>query len=168
MRLKTLALLALLLAPAAAVAQEGHDPRRDQLQRQIVQRFMGHVSNELNLDAATRAKLQQALKESGDSRRALAESTTDLRLKMLVASRDSTTSDAEFRRLLAEMTALRQREEDLWKKDQDALARILTPRQHARFVFMWLRFQEQVREMALRPPPGGGGRDGFGPPRPRP
>ena len=69
---------------------------------------------------------------------------------MLAASRDSSTPDGQFRQLLSDMTSLRQKEEDLWKSDQDELARILTPRQHARFVFMWLRFNEQIREMALQ------------------
>jgi Spy/CpxP family protein refolding chaperone len=161
MRSWLIALLLLIPAGARAQGPEGPppqgDPRRQQLQRQIVQRFMEHVTNELNLDAATRRKLEEQLRDSGEDRREIARATNDLRRRIMDASRDSTTSDAEFRKLLTEMTTLRQKEEDRWKADQDALGKILTPRQQARFVFMWLRFNEQIREMALRPPPGRAG-----------
>jgi Spy/CpxP family protein refolding chaperone len=165
--MKNIVLAMLLVLPAVAQAQgppggrmgQGRgDPRHEMLQGQIVQRFMNHVSNELNLDQSTRTKLQEHMKQSGEGRRALAERGTDLRLKLMVATRDSATTDAEFRKLLSEMNGLRQREEELFTKDQEELSRILTPRQQARFVFMWLRFQDQIREMAIRPqgpPPGG-------------
>lgn len=160
--MKKILMLMLLALPVVAEAQglgQGgrRDPRHDMLQGQIVQRFMNHVSSELNLDQAARGKLQEHMKQSGEARRALAERSTDLRLKLLVATRDSATTDAEFRKLLGEVNALRQREEELFTKDQENLSKLLTPRQQARFVFMWLRFQEQVREMAVRPqgpPPG--------------
>lgn len=154
--MKKLALIALLLAlPIASSAQQpSSDPRqRQQLQRMIIQRFLDRVSVELNLDNSARARLEQQLRMSGQDRRELARNTKELRGRMMRASRDTTTTDADFRKMLAEMTALRQREEDLWKRDQEALSKILTPRQQARFVFMWLRFNEQVREAALRPPP---------------
>ena len=150
------ALLGVLLPQVAGAQNPGPPPegRRQMLQGQIVQRFMDHVTNELQLDQSARGKLEQVLRQSGESRRDLARSTAQLRGRMMAAARDSSTTDAEFKKLLSEMTALRQREEDLWTKDQEALARILTPRQQTRFVFMWLRFNEQIREMALRPPPG--------------
>jgi hypothetical protein len=151
-------LCALILAPAMLEAQ-GPPPqgrgRREELQKEIGARFMTHVATQLKLDAATRDKLEQHLKKSGDGRRDLAERSQILRLQMVRAARDSMTSDAELRKMLAEATTLRQREEDQWKADQDALSRILTPRQHVQFVFMWLRFTEQIRDMANRhgPPP---------------
>jgi len=149
---KKLVVLFMLLVPTLANAQKPEsNARRQMLQGQIVQRFMNHVSRELNLDATTRGRLEQQMRVSGEERRQLARGTADLRRAMMTAVLDSTTNDAEFRRLLAQMTALRQQEEDLWKSDQAALSRILTPRQQARFVFMWLRFNDQIREMALRP-----------------
>ena len=151
--MKKLALLLALamMTPLTLSAQNPQmNARRQMLQGEIVQRFMERATIELGLDQPTRARLAQQLRRSGEQRRALAQSTTQLRLRMLAASRDSSTSDGQFRQLLSDMTSLRQKEEDLWKSDQDELARILTPRQHARFVFMWLRFNEQIREMALQ------------------
>jgi Spy/CpxP family protein refolding chaperone len=142
----------LLALPGLLLAQNPDMDRRQMLQGQIIQRFMDHATTQLKLDQATRAKLEQQLRDSGAKRRELAQSTAQLRRRMMDETRDSTTSEADLKKLLGDMTALRQREEDLWKSDQDALARILTPRQQVRFVFMWLRFNEQVREMALRPP----------------
>jgi len=148
--------LLLALMPAAANAQQPPrgNPQQDRagLQRAIVQRFMEHVTYELGLDLPTRMKLEQHIRQSGERRRQLAQSTGDLRARMMRSSRDSTTPDSEFRKMLAETSALRQREEDLWKQDMDDLSKILTPRQHARYVFLWLRFQEQVREAAMRGP----------------
>jgi Spy/CpxP family protein refolding chaperone len=73
-----------------------------------------------------------------------------LRAAMLRAVRDESTTDAEFTRLINEMTRLRDEEEAMWKSDQEALSRILTPRQHARFIVMWIRFNDQIRDMAGR------------------
>lgn len=115
---------------------------------------MDRVSVELNLDASARGKLEQHLRTSGQDRRELARNTNDLRGRMMRASRDTTTTDADFRKMLADMTGLRQREEDLWKRDQDALSRILTPRQQTRFIFLWLRFNEQIRDAGMRAPAG--------------
>ena len=165
MRKLLLALFTALLLPVGASAQGPPPPpnpqmnaRREALQRQIVGRFMDHVTRQLGLDAATRTKLEQQMRASGEQRGALARSTADLRMKMMGAVRDSTVRDSDFNRMLSDLTTLRQREEDLWKADQKALSRILTPRQQVQFVFMWLRFNEQVREMAMQRP-------GMRPPR---
>jgi Spy/CpxP family protein refolding chaperone len=125
------------------------------LQGEIMNRFMNHVTNQLQLDQSARGRLEQHLRQSGERRRSLAQRSVQLRREAGAAVRDSTTPEAEFRRLLGEMTDLRQKEEELFTSDQDALGRILTPRQQVQFVFMWLRFNEQVREMARparRPP----------------
>lgn len=157
-RARTLGLVLCALSIAAPLA--GQNPqmqkRRQMLQQQVGERFLQHVSQQLRLDEPTRTKLEQHLRTSGQERQELARRGAQLRMEMMRAVRDSATPDAEFRRLLGDATALRQREEDLWKTDQQALARILTPRQQVQFVFMWLRFTEQIREVANRPgrPPG--------------
>jgi hypothetical protein len=157
---KKVVLLMVLLIPALASAQAPEKQRREQLEAQIVQRFLNHASNELQLDAGTRTRLEQHLRSTAPRRRNLAQNTVQLRGQMLRAVRDESTADAEFTRLIDEMTRLRNQEEDMWKADQEALSRILTPRQHARFVMMWIRFNEQVRDMAMGRggPPGPGRR----------
>ena len=159
---KIVLMIALLLMPALGSAQvpAAQRQRREQLESQIIQRFLNHAATELRLEGDRRDRLEQHLRESGPRRRALAQNTVHLRGQMLRAVRDENTPDAELTRLINEMTRLRDQEESLWKSDQEALSRILTPRQHARFVIMWLRFNEQVRDLAQQR------RDGQGPGRP--
>ena len=147
--MKRVVMMLVLLLPAIASAQAPERQRREQLEAQIVQRFLNHASNELQLDAGSRTRLEQHLRSTAPRRRSLAQNTVQLRGQMLRAVRDDSTPDAEFTRLIAEMTRLRDQEEAMWKADQEALSRILTPRQHARFVVMWIRFNEQVRDMAV-------------------
>jgi hypothetical protein len=160
--------------PAFASAQvpQAQRERREELETLIIQRFLNHTATELELAGESRNRLEQHLRQSAPRRRALAHSTVQLRGQILRAVRDETTSDAEFTRLINETTRLRDQEEALWKSDQEALSRILTPRQHARFVIMWLRFNEQVRDMAMRRPQEGGagrpGQSGFRQPIRRP
>lgn len=163
MKTSWLLLCGLLMIPATVQAQHPAPggARRQALQGEIVRRFMNNVTNQLQLDQGARSRLEQHLRASGEQRRVLAQRSAQLRREALDAVRDSAASEAEFRRLLDEMTALRLKEEELWKSDQEALGRILTPRQQVQFVFMWLRFNEQVRELVR--PPGG---PPFGRPRP--
>ena len=141
--------------PAIAQAQRPAQPgqqrqRREELEAQIVQRFLNHVATELQLDAAARGRLEQHLRQTSARRRALAQNTVELRGHLLRAVRDESTPDSEFTRLIQEMTKLRTQEDEMWKSDQESLARILSPRQHARFVIMWIRFNEQIRDAAMR------------------
>jgi Spy/CpxP family protein refolding chaperone len=155
---KLMVILALLLAPVALQAQGQQVPglpgeqrqRREELESQIVQRFLNHVATELQLDADSRARLEQHLRTTANRRRNLAQNTVQLRGQMLRAVRDESTPDPEFTRLINDMTRLRTQEDDMWKSDQESLSRILTPRQHARFVIMWIRFNEQIRDAAMR------------------
>lgn len=163
---KLIFVFALLMWPAAGFAQAQRPEypqqgRREELESQIVQRFLDHASIELQLDANGRARLEQHLRQSAPRRRSLAQNTAQLRGQILRAVRDQQTPDAEFTRLINEMTRLRDQEETMWKSDQESLSRILTPRQHARFMVLWIRFNDQIRDMTMRR--GGGG----GPPRPR-
>ena len=147
---KLILVLAMLFAPAVARAQQPMPDRqrREELEAQIVQRFLDHAAVEMKLDANARTRLEQHLRQSAPARRNLAVQAMQLRGHMLRAVRDESTPDAEFTRLINETTRLRDQEEALWKSDQEALGRILTPRQHARFIVMWIRFNEQIRDMA--------------------
>jgi hypothetical protein len=137
-----------LLLPAIASAQ--NPQRREQLEAQITQRFLDHVGTQLQLAPNDRNRLEEHLRSTASRRRGLAREAVQLRGQLLRAARDEATTDAELTRLIDQMTRLRDQEENLWRSDQDALRRILTPRQHARFILMWIRFNDQVRDAAMR------------------
>jgi Spy/CpxP family protein refolding chaperone len=138
-----------VIAVAPLEAQQGQ-ARREELEAEIVQRFLDRAAVELKLDDNSRTRLEQHLRQSAPPRRGLAQNTVRLRGALLRAVRDENTPDAEFTRLINEMTRLRDQEETMWKSDQEALSRILTPRQHARFIVMWIRFNDQIRDMAAK------------------
>jgi Spy/CpxP family protein refolding chaperone len=146
----------LLLAPAAAMAQQSSpDParraameaRRDSLEAEILNRFVEQLTEELKLDASQRARTERSLRMGAHRRRELMRASGELRGEIIRALRNSSTTDAEFNRLLTQQETLRQREHELWTREQDELARILTPRQRAQFVIQWARFQDNVREI---------------------
>jgi hypothetical protein len=162
-----LTLLFLLLVPAVAGAQQQQqspgsmrrlDPaqraaeqaRRDSLEAEIVQKFIGDLTRELKLDATQREEIERVLTESGARRRELMRTSGQLRGRMHRALRDPNTPDADFVKLLGEYDLLRVREHDLWRRDQDELARFLTVRQRAQFLIHWANFQDKVRDIIER------------------
>lgn len=155
----------LLLASAAPIAaQRPGDPavrRRAQLETQLLQRFAQQAGRQLNLDAAKQANLARIVQDMGAARRDLNAQAVDLRLRLAVAIRDSTTTDAQFERLSNDQAVLRQRDYELWQREQQRLQQILTPRQRAHFALLWFRLQDDARglmmQRGLAPPRAGPG-----------
>jgi hypothetical protein len=152
---KLVAIVALfLLLPLSAAAQGLNRPLRGQgapnraaLERQVIRMFVQQTAGAMKLNQVGRNRLDQILQESNARRRELVAASMDLRRRFQVAIRDTATSDAAFEGLLREAQQLRQREQDLWLRDQEELARLLTPRQRAIFVVRWIRLQEQIQGM---------------------
>jgi Spy/CpxP family protein refolding chaperone len=158
-------LLLLLLVPGAARAQQGsQDParraameaRRDSLETAIMQRFIDQLTRELRLDTDQRTQTERVLRDGAVRRRELMHASGELRARLHRALRSNTTADADFMRLVAEQEALRQREAELWRREQDELARVLTPRQRVHFLVQYARFHDNVREiLSQQMRPGG-------------
>jgi Spy/CpxP family protein refolding chaperone len=157
-------MLLLLVVPLTADAQQGPDParraameaRRDSLETAVMQRFIDQLTRELRLDADQRAQTERVLRDGAVRRRELMHSSGELRARLHRALRSITTSDAEFMRLVTEQEALRQRESELWRREQDELARVLTPRQRVHFLVQYARFHDSVREiLSQQMRPGG-------------
>jgi hypothetical protein len=156
-RLVAAAVLAIAMIPSAAIGQdrdqsrrEALEARRDSLEAEVVHRFVRHLARDLHMTDDQRDRTERVLRESGLRRRALSLESSQLRGRLYRATRDSTTADAEFVRLLAEYQTLRTREHDLWRQDQAELARILDPRQRTQFLLAWARFQDDMREIIWR------------------
>ncbi len=160
--------LALLLAPTAAPAQQPPGPfsverplrgpgarqgpgaaalRRQQLQQQVAARFMDRAQQRLGLSPADRQRLEQVIRANEVQRRELAREARQVRRQLVLATHDSTTPPAAYDRLLARVAELRQRDLALWQSEQAQLATVLTPRQRAQFMAMRLEFAELVQRM---------------------
>ena len=143
-------LMAALLLPAAVSAQRGppglRQPRRE-LEQQVFDRFMTKVSTDMRLNPERRDRLGRYVRQSGMQRRMLAQQTVQLRRRLVAATRDTTTSDAQIDQLLKELVDLRAREQELWNRDQAELANILTPRQRAVFLLEWMMFNDRIRDI---------------------
>jgi hypothetical protein len=148
-----------VMAPVGLAAQQSSpdqtrraalEARRDSLEAEVMNRFVEQLTRELRLDAEQKTRTERALRMGAHRRRELMRTTSELRGEIVRALRNSATTDAEFNRLLAQQEMLRQREQDLWTREQDDLARILNPRQRAHFVVQWARFQENVRDIVAQ------------------
>lgn len=154
-----------LLQPAAVQSQAGPG-RRAALQERVFQRFLDTAASTLQLDATGRRRLAEVLREGQERRSELRRELMEVRRSLMHAVEDPDAPEEEIRRSLDVVSELRRREYELWRDEQAALARVLTPRQHARFMGLQMRFVERVRELQGRrgPPPGDGFGMGGGPP----
>jgi hypothetical protein len=133
--------------PARRAALEA---RRDSLENEILNRFVHQLTRELKLDAGQRARTELTLRAGAQRRRELMRATGELRGEMVRALRNPATPDGEFQRLLAQQDSLRLRENELWTREQEELARILNPRQRTQFIMQWARFQHEIRDIVAQ------------------
>ena len=163
-RLPELLLVLLLLALGAPLAAQTPGAplgrRRDRLEAQLLQRFTQQAGRELRLAVPEQARLGRVVQEVAAARRELNLAALDLRRRLTAAVRDTTITDAQLEQLLTEQRALRQREHDLWQREQQRLQQVLTPRQRVHFALLWLRLQDDARGLMMQRgrvplPPGG-------------
>lgn len=150
-RLLPFLLLLLLVLPASG--QQPGDPagrRRAQLETQLLQRFTRQAGQEMRLDSAARDRLTRIIQGVAAERRDLNTAAIDLRRRLALAVRDPASTDAQFEQLMAEQNALRQRENQLWQREQARLSQVLTPRQRAHFALLWLRLQDDARGLMMQ------------------
>jgi Spy/CpxP family protein refolding chaperone len=130
--------------PAQVAAYEA---RRDSLENEVVGKFVDRMTRDLKLTPAERTQVEKVLAESGTRRHELLKASSHLRGRMRNAMRDAATTDAAFLALISEQNVLRDREHQLWVRDQEAMARILKPRQRVYFLTSWSTFQEDMRRI---------------------
>lgn len=147
-----------LALPAGAMAQQRGGPppvrkltpplqQRDALERRIIQRFVERTGDEMKLGERGRNELERILRESNGRRRELVAASRELRQRLRQAIDDPDTPDATFEALLDEAEGLQRQEHELFERDQEEIARTLTPRQRAVFMVRWIGLQEQVQEL---------------------
>ncbi len=131
--------------------------RRDALEAQVLDRFLTRAATEMRIDATQKDQLGVIVRESAQRRRALNQRAMDLNRRLNVATRLADTPEATFARLLEDHEALRREETQIADREQAELRKILPPRQHAHFLTLWMRLQENARQIQAQRP--------IGPPR---
>jgi len=145
--------------PPTAAQRAAYEARRDSLENVVVGKFVDRLARDLKLSAPERTQVEKVLAESGVRRHELLKASSSLRTKMRNATRDSATADAVFMTLLAEQDALRNREHQLWSRDQEEMARVLNPRQRVLFISAWSSFQDDMRRIVSEGMRPSGSRD---------
>jgi hypothetical protein len=148
-----LLVLGLLLAAAPVDAQRPGAgramERRQQLEEQVLTRFVERAGDELRLDAGRREQLRTHVRNSAAERRQLHRASLELRRRML-QSLNTQAEDAEFERLLRELRELQDREQSLADRELEQLGAFLTPRQRAHYLLLWMRLQENARALLMQ------------------
>lgn len=148
-----LMLATLVTVPATASAQVGgrsgvrQMQSRSQLEARVYQRFLEQSGREIGLNSDERSRLQRWLQDSQDQRRILSDQAEAIRERLLRAVANPETTDGEFEQILGDLNGLRNREHELWQRDQQELAELLPPRKRAQFVVRFLRLQDAVRDL---------------------
>lgn len=130
--------------PGAAASQR---EREEQLRARIMGRFLDEASRDLELTEDQSRRLSEAVRASHEERRSLIREQRAVRLRLEALTLEGKGSDAEARELLDRAARLKAREAELWREEQERIARVLTPAQQARFLVLQERFAQRVREL---------------------
>ncbi len=145
--------------PPARPVQSG-DTTSPQLRQQMMVRIQrdleARMARELELTQQQQAGLRSVLREFGGERGELMRERFLLRQAMETHRRGDG-SEADARRLLDRARALRAREVDLQRREEERLLQILSPTQLLGFHELMAEFNESVRRLEMqrgRPGPG--------------
>lgn len=131
--------------------------RRDALEAQVLTRFVNRASDEMSLDGTQRTRLIQVVRSSAQRRKALNQRSMELHRRFTQAVRDQATPNDAFTRLLNDQQGLRREEQQIADTEQTELQRFLTPRQQAQFLMLWIRLQDNARQIQTQVPNGRAG-----------
>lgn len=167
-RIGLAALLAVAL-PLSGAAQTGEaqsptrqgpptPEQREEMRQRIEMRFLDMAAQRLELDANQRTRLGAVMQHAAAERRSIAEEGMQLRREAADLLRAGGGDGARAEHILTELTRLRERELELWRREQQDLAGVLTPVQRLEWMAMRARFTERVRGVRGMGPHGEGGR----------
>ena len=159
--------LAMVVVMMVCLAQDGVAQRRSgppqgadraELERRVRARFAEIMRERLELSEEAAAELGRTLRSFEDERRALRREEEGLRGQVAAFMEGGVRDDARARDLIRTMMELRQREVELFSREQDALLQVLTPSQVLRFHGVREELNQRVRRLRGGPPRTGDGR----------
>ena len=140
-------LLALLMAVSSLAGQEGQDrPNRQQLMRQIEQRFMARATEELGLDAEQAERLRSTVTHFAIERRQLEQREREVKRGLRGQLRPGVAADQDSLVVLLDaLTETRAAYIQSFKDELTEMADYLDPVQRAQYVMLRERLLEQIR-----------------------
>lgn len=154
-----LALVALMVMVPPLPGQEGQDrPNRQQLMRQIEQRFMARATEELGLDAEQAERLRSTVTHFAIERRRLEQQERDVKRGLTGQLRPGVAADQDSLVVLLDaLTETRMAYIQSFKDELTEMTEYLDPVQRAQYVMLRERLLQQIRRaQAARQRPGGG------------
>lgn len=158
----TLAVLTSLIVAPLARAQDpgqGQDrPSREQLMRQIEQRFMARATEQLGLDAEQAERLRSTVTHFAIERRRLEQTERDIKRGLQGQLRPGIAADSDSLVVLLDaLTNNRVAYVESFRNELTEMAEYLDPVQRAQYVVLRERLLEQIRRaQAARQRQGGG------------
>lgn len=164
-----LMMAALFASPSTAEAQErgqrgqgrmGPPQERAELERRVRHRFGQIIQQRLGLTEETAQELSEAMEGFQGSRMQLMRQEQALRRRVEAVVLEGGVSEDESAGLLSRLVELKEREVELFRSEQEALMRVLTPFQLLQFHQLREQLNDRVRAMGQQPGmrrPGGGG-----------
>ena len=154
-----LAIVALTVMTPPLTGQEGQDrPNRQQLMRQIEQRFMARATEELGLDAERAERLRSTVTHFAIERRLLEQRERDVKRGLTGQLRPGVAADQDSLVVLLDaLTETRMSYIQSFKDELTGMTEYLDPVQRAQYVMLRERLLQQIRRaQAARQRQGGG------------
>jgi hypothetical protein len=151
--------LALLAMTSSLAGQDGQDrPTRQQLMRQIEQRFMARATEDLGLDAEQAERLRSTVTHFAIERRRLEQRERDVKRGLNGQLRPGVAADPDSLVVLLDaLTETRMSYLQSFKDELTEMTEYLDPVQRAQYVMLRERLLEQIRRaQAARRRQGGG------------
>ena len=142
-----LAIVALTVMAPPLTGQEGQDrPSRQQLMRQIEQRFMARATQELGLDAEQAERLRSTVTHFAVERRRLEQREREVKRGLQGQLRPGVAADQDSLVVLLDaLTETRGAYVQSFKAELTEMATFLDPVQRAQYVMLRERLLEQIR-----------------------
>lgn len=154
-------MLALMVSPLAAQrlprrAGPGAQRNRQQLEQRIRARFAQMIKQRLGLDDETARALDSTVQSFRPERDQLVRDQEALRKRVQAFDLEGNDSNREAQQLLDRMGQLRQRENRLYRSEQDSLRKVLSPSQLLRFNLMRDQLAQRIQQLRMGGMMGGG------------
>ena len=144
MRTLTIGFVLLALGGAPVIAQNP-PVRRQQLQQQVVQRFMTNFKGQAGLSDAQFERFQGIIRRSFQERSELMRRERDLWVALEGQMRPGVAANADsVDALIDGILAVQEERTRQARAEQDEYADFLTPVQRAQLTLSWRRFQMQI------------------------